>query len=267
MNEKNKGNIPPYDSPNSCGDSPHNNDEFLSANGAYNIPITDYSQILHSYQHIAKRDRSIQIIGGVFAFLSSIIELIVYLLVKPLLNNHIPLGVIAQFIWIFIVLLIINVFTIVQLVIIFRWNKNVEKVKDQRQTLAITNYKMISQISKIIVTTIFILIFNLIFFWFYSRYTVPPRPDRLIVFLRIYTALRRLTMILIFSYTIFEIWQLIKWKKRRNAVTRIEQKILDDLQKLQELVNLTKTYVDIGPFDGENEEKDDNNEDQTYFQK
>ena len=269
MNEKNKGNIPPNSNQNNSGEFPHKKRMFPSVNGAYMIPDTNYSQILDSYQHIAKKDRSIQIIGGIFAFLSSLIELIVFLLVKRLLNNYIPLGVIFQFIWIFIVLLIINVFTIVQLIIIFKWNKNVEKVKDQRQTLAKTNYKMINQISILIFTIILILIFNLIFFWFYSQYTVPPRPDRLIIFLRFYIVLRRLAGILILGYTIFEMWQLIKWIKRKKAVSHIEQKILEDLPKLQELVDLTKTFVATRLFDGENEEKDDNDENdenQTYFQ-
>ena len=130
MNEKNNGNISNY-SPNNSGDSPNNNRAFPNAFGAYSIPPTNYSQILNSYQLIAKKDRSIQIIGGIFAFLSSIVELIVFILVKPLLNNNVPLGVIAQFIWIFIVLVIINIFTIVQLIIIFRWNKNVEAVNRQ----------------------------------------------------------------------------------------------------------------------------------------
>ena len=266
MNEKNNGNTPNY-TPNNSGDSPSHIKVFPNANGAYMIPTTDFSQILNSYQHIAKKDRSIQIIGGIFAFLSSILELIVFLLVKRLLNNHVPLGVIAQFIWIFLVLLIINVFTIVQLIIIFRWNRNVEKVKHQSQTLTTTNYKMINQISRIIFTIIAILILNFVFFWFYSRYSVPPRPDRLIVFLRIYNALRRLTLLLIFSYTIFEILQLIKWIKRNNKIKKIEQKIFEDLPKLQELVDITKTYVATGPFDSENEEEeDDNDENQTYFQ-
>lgn len=266
MNENNNGNIPNC-SLNNSGDSPNNNKAFLNASGAYNIPPTNYSQILNSYQHIAKKDRSIQIIGGIFAFLSSIVELVVFLLVKPLLNYHIPLGVIAQFIWIFIVLLIINIFTIIQLIIIFRWNRNVEKVKQQRQTLTTTNYKMINQISRILFTIIAILILNLLFFWFYSRYSVPPRPDRLIVFLRIYNALRRLTLLLIFSYTIFEILQLIKWIKRNNKIKKIEQKIFEDLPKLQELADITKTYVDSSPFNEENEEKDDIAENHTYFQK
>ena len=266
MNEKNNGNITPNYSPNNSGDSPNNKKVFPSASGAYNIPLTNYSQILNSYQHIAKKDRSIQFIGGIFAFVSAIIEFVVYLLVKPLLNNHVPLGVIAQFIWIFIVLLIINAFTIAQLIIIFKWNRNVEKVKQQQQTLAMTNYKMINQISIIIFTIFSILIFNLVFFWFYSQYTVPPRPDRLVLFLKIYTFLSRLTWVLILSYSIFEIWQLIKWIKRKKAVTRIEQKILQDLPKLHELANLTKTYVDNGPNDRENEEKEDINESQTYFQ-
>jgi len=269
MNEKNNENIPNY-SPNNSGDSPNNKKAFPNAFGTYSIPPTNYSQILNSYQHIAKKDRSIQIIGGIFAFLSSIVELIVFILVKPLLNNHVPLGVIAQFIWIFIVLVIINIFTIVQLIIIFRWNRNVEEVKQQRQTLAMTNYKMINQISIIMFTIISILISNLFFFWLYSQYTVPPRPDRLILFLRIYTVLRRFTLFLILSYSIFEIWQLIKWIKRKKAITRIEQKIMEDLPKLHELANLTKTYVDNEPNDieyEENEEKDENDENQTYFQK
>ncbi len=265
MNEKNNGNIPPYDYSNDSGDSPNNKKIFPSVNRAQIEPNTEYSQILHSYQHIAKKDRSIQIIGGIFAFLSTIIEFIVFLLVKRLLNFHIPLGVLAQFIWIFIVLLIISAFTIVQLIIILRWNRNVEKAKQQRQTLALTNYKMINQISIIKFTIISILIFNLVFFWFYRQYTLPPRPDRLVIFLRIYTALRRLTWLLIFSYTIFEMWQLNKWIKRKKAVTRIEQKILEDLPKLQELANLTNTNVDTGSFDRENEEKNDDDESQTFF--
>jgi len=270
MNENNNGNIP-NNTPNNSGDSLNNIKVFPNANGAYMIPTTDYSQILDSYQHIAKKERSIQIFGSIFAFLSGIIELIVFLLVKPLLNYHIPLGVIAQFIWIFLVLFIIIVITLAQLIIIFRWNRNVEKVKQKRQTLTMTNYNMINQIARIIFTIIAILILNMVFFWFYSRYSVPPRPDRLIVFLRIYTALRRLTLLLIFSYTIFEILQLIKWIKRNNKIKKIEQKIFEDLPKLQELVDITKTYVATGPFDSENEEEeeeddDDNDENQTYFQ-
>ncbi|MHA1510081.1 MAG: hypothetical protein ACTSRX_00005, partial [Promethearchaeota archaeon] len=62
------------------------------------------------------------------------------------------------------------------------------------------------------------------------------------------------------------IWQLIKWIKRKKAITRIEQKILEDLPKLHELANLTKTYLKNGPSDIENEEKDENNENQTFFQ-
>jgi len=269
MNEKNNGNIQPNNYLNDSGDSSTNKKVFPRPSGAYMIPDTNYSQILTSYQHIAKKERSIQIIGGVFAFLSFIIELVVFLIVKPLLNYNIPLGVIAQFIWIFIVLLITNTFTIVQLIIIFKWNNNVEKVKDQRQTLAITNYKMINQISIILFTIISILVSNLAFFWFYSRYTVPPRPDRLVVFFRTYSFLRRLTLILILGYTFFEMWQLIKWVRRRRAITRIEQKILDDLPKLKELADLTKTYVVNGPFDlenGKHEEKDDNDEKQTFIQ-
>lgn len=269
MNEKNNENIPPNNNLNDNGDSSNIKKVFPSANGAYMIPDTDYSQILNSYQHKAKKERSIQLIGGAFAFLSFIIELVVFLIVKPLLNYNIPLGVIAQYIWIFIVLLIINAFTIIQLIIIFRWNNNVEKIKNQRQTLAVTNYKMINQISIIIFTIISILVSNLAFFWFYSRYTVPPRPDRLIVFLRFYTFLRRSAAIVILGYTIFEMWQLIKWVRRRIAITRIEQKILDDLPKLKELVDLTKTYVVNGPFDGKNEKnekKDDNDFNQTFIQ-
>jgi len=272
MNENNNRNMPPNSYLNDSGDTSTNKKVYPSANGAYMIPDTDYSHILNSYQHIAKKERSIQIIGGVFAFLSFIIELVVFLIVKPLLNNNIPLGVIARFIWIFIVLLIINAFTIVQLIIIFRWNNNVEKVKEQHQTLAITNYKMINQISLIIFTTISILVSILAFFWFYSQYTVPPRPDRLITFLRIYSFLRRLAMILILVYAVFEIWQLIKWVRRRRAITRIEQKILEDLPKLNELVDLTKTYVVNNSSDGENEEngknekKEDNDENQTFIQ-
>lgn len=269
MNEKNNGNIPPSNYFDDSADSSINKRVFPTANGAYMIPDTDYSQILNSYQHIAKKERSIQIIGGIFAFLSFLIELVVFLTVKPLLNNNIPLGVIAQFIWIFIVLLIINAFTIVQLIIIFRWNNNVGKVKNQHQTLASTNYKMINHISFIIFTIISILISILAFFWFYSRYTVPLRPDRLILFFRIYSFLRRLAMILILGYGVFEMWQLIKWVRRRRAITRIEQKMLDDLPKLKELVDLTKTFVVSSPFNGKKVEKDDdddNDENQTFIQ-
>ncbi len=244
MNEKNNGNNPSNYNLNRSGDSPNNKKVFPSATGAYDIPNTDYSQILNSYQTIAKKDRTIQIIGGIFAFLSSFIEIIVFLLIKRLLNFYIPLGVLAQFIWIFIVLLVINTFTIAQLIIIFRWNKNVEKVKHHRQTLAITNYKMINQISIILFTIISILILNLVFFWFYRQYTVPPRPEGLIRILRIYTFLRRLTWLLIFSYTIFEMWQLYKWNKRKKAVKRIERRILEELPKLHELANLTDIYSD-----------------------
>jgi hypothetical protein len=68
MNENNNGNIP-NDTPNNSGNSPNNIKIFPSANGAYMIPTTDYSQILDSYQHIARKERSIQIIGSIFAFL------------------------------------------------------------------------------------------------------------------------------------------------------------------------------------------------------
>ena len=71
MNEKNNGNITPNYSSNNRGDSPNNKKVFPSAYGAYNIPPTNYSQILNSYQHIAKKDRSIQYIGGIFAFVSA----------------------------------------------------------------------------------------------------------------------------------------------------------------------------------------------------
>ena len=271
MDENNNRNMLPNNNLNDSGDSVNKEKVFPRINGAYMIPDTDYSQILNSYQHIAKKERSIQLIGGIFAFLSFIIELVVFLIVKPLLNFNIPLGVIAQCIWRDIVLLVINAFTIVQLIIIFKWNNNVEKIEIQDQTLAITNYKMINHISIIIFTIISILISNLAFFWFYSRYSVPPRPDRLIVFLRMYSFLRRLAMILILGYTIFEMWQLIKWVRRRSAINRIEQKILDDLPKLKELVDFTKTYVDNDPFDRENgkkEEKydDDNDENKTFIQ-
>ncbi len=274
MNEKNNGNIPPNYYSNNSGDSPHNKKIFPSVNGAKKGQNTEYSQILNSYQHIAKKERTIQIIAGIFAFLSSFIEIIIFLLVKPLLRYHIPVGVIAQFIAIFVVLLIINAFSFAQLIIIFRWNKNVGKVKQQRQTLVITNYKMINQISFILYTVISILILNLVFFWFYKQYPGPTRPAQggLVVFWRIYMGLRRLTWILIFSYTIFEMWQLNKWIKRKQAITRIEQKILEELPLLQELANLTKTYGEMGSFNREieennDEEDDDNDENQTYFQK
>ena len=287
MNEKNNGNIPPNYYSNNSGDSPNNKKVFPKANGAYDIPNTDYSQILNSYQHIAKKARLIQIIGGIFAFLSSFIEIIIFLLIKPLLNFHIPIGVISQFIAIFVVLLIINAFTFAQLFIIFRWNKNVGKVKQQRQTLVMTNYKMINQISIIKFTIISILILNLVFFWFYKQYPGPARPaqDGLIVFWRIYMGLRRLTWLLIFSYTFFEMWQLNKWIKRKQAITRIEQKILEELPLLQELSELTDIYDDNTPFNNENweefpkkeektysereneENNDNNDENQTYFHK
>lgn len=290
MNEKNNGNIPPNYSSNNSGDSPNNKRTFPSSNGAYNIPKTDYSQILNSYQHIAKKERTIQIIAGIFTFLSSFIEIIIFLLVKPLLKYHIPVGVIAQFIAIFVVLLVINAFTFAQLIIIFRWNKNVRKVKQQRQTLAMTNYKMINQISIILFTVISILVLNLVFFRFYKQYPGPTRPiqDRLLVFWRIYNGLRRLTWLLIFSYTIFEMVQLNKWLKRKKAITRIEQKILEELPLLQELADLTENYDDNAPFnyknnnnweefpkkedetfsERENEKNDDNDdENKTYFQR
>ena len=287
MNEKNNGNIPPNYYSNNSGDSPNNKRAFPSANGAYNIPNTDYSQIFNSYQHIAKKARSIQIIAGIFAFLSSFIEIIIFLLIKPLLNFHIPIGVISQFIAIFVVLLIINAFTFAQLFIIFRWNKNVGKVKQQRQTLVMTNYKMINQISIIKFTIISILILNLVFFWFYKQYPGPARPvqDGLIGFWRIYMGLRRLTWLLIFSYTIFEMVQLNKWLKRKKAITQIEEKILEELPLLQELANLTEIYDDNAPLNNEyweefpknegspytqreNEENDDNDdENMTYFQR
>ena len=269
MNEKNNGNIPPNYYSNNSGDSPNNKRVFPSVNGAYNIPSTDYSQILNSYQHIAKKARSIQIIGGIFAFLSSFIEIIIFLLIKPLLNFHIPIGVIAQFIAIFVVLLIINAFTFAQLIIIFRWNRNVGKVKQQRQTLAMTNYKMINQISIIIFTIISILILNLVFFWFYKQYPGPTRPlqDGLLVFWRIYMGLRRLTWVLIFSYTIFEMVQLNKWIKRKQAITRIEQKILGELPELQELANLTDIYDDNAPLNNDNWEEFPKKEDKTYSER
>ncbi len=267
MNEKNNGNISPNYNSNNSGDSPHNNEIIPSVNGAYNIPNTDYSQILNSYQHIAKKDRAIQIIAGIFAFLSSFIEIIIFLLVKPLLRYHIPIGVIAQFIAIFLVLLVINVFTFAQLIIIFRWNKNVGKVKQQHQTLAIINYKMINQISIILFTVISIIILNLLFFRVYRQYPGPPRPlqGKLLTFWRIYMILRKITWVLIFSYTIFEIVQLNKWIKRKKAIKRIEQKILEELPKLEELADLTKTYFDTN--DEKNEDYDEDDENQTYLQK
>ena len=84
-----------------------------------------------------------------------------------------------------------------------------------------------------------------------------------------YIDLVLLLLPLILGYTVFEMWQLIKWVRRRRTITRIEQKILDDLPKLKELADLTKTYVVNGPFDVENrknEEKDDNDENQTFIQ-
>lgn len=274
MNERNNGNLPPNYAPYRKRDSSGGNNNFPGVNEDTRIPNTEYSQILQSYQHVARKERSIQIIAGLFAFFSTLIELIVFTLVRRLLNFKIPIHILSRFIAIFVVLLIINIFSIAQLVIIFRWNQNVDKAKLQRQTLATANYKMIGQISVIQIIIILILILNLVFFWFYRQYPGPTRPsqNRLVLFWRIYTALRRLTWLLIFSYTIFEMFQLSKWIKRKNAVSRMELKILEELPKLNELAELIKNNDDdwpvtdedseFNPFNQNNREKKNNNNDE-----
>jgi hypothetical protein len=197
-----------------------------------------YSQLHTSYTVFTKKEQIVQLTGMIFILLSFSIELIVYFMVQRILPLFRP-DLIWKLSYIFIVLFVITFLAIIQFVIIYRWNRSMDRASST--SLTRVNYRLVDQIRTMIILVSIILFFCLVYFYLYNQYRLPP-PDQVgPIFRRLigqYRALLSISWILITGYFLLEIWQIFRWIRRNSAVRRLERKIIGEIPNFNELADL-----------------------------
>ena len=132
-----------------------------------------YTQLHTSYNVFTKKEVSIQITGIIFIFFSLILELAVYLFVRRILPFVRP-TLVWKLIYIFIVVFVITILALGQFIIIYRWNKSVDRMSSSSSSLTLVNYRLVDQIRTMILLVSIILFFSLSYYYLYNQYQLPP---------------------------------------------------------------------------------------------
>jgi len=132
-----------------------------------------YTQLHTSYNIFTKKEVSIQITGMIFIFFSLILELAVYLFVRRILPFVRP-TLVWKLIYIFIVVFVITILALGQFIIIYRWNKSVDRMSSSSSSLTLVNYRLVDQIRTMILLVSIILFFSLSYYYLYNQYQLPP---------------------------------------------------------------------------------------------
>ena len=197
-----------------------------------------YSQLHTSYNVFTKKEQIVQLTGMIFILLSFSIEIIVYSLIQRILPVIRP-DLIWKLSYVFLILFVITILAFIQFIIIYRWNRSVDR--GSSTSLTRVNYRLVDQIRTMIILVSTILFFCLWYFRLYNQYPLPP-PDQVSpLFRRLitqYRALLRLSWILIAGYFVLEIWQLFRWVRRNSAVRRLERKIINEIPNFDELADI-----------------------------
>ncbi len=212
-----------------------------------NIQSLEYQSLRQQYQSVTRKNQLIQTVGTIFTVITLFIEYFIYHLAKRL-NSLVDRIHILRFAGIFGILFFISVLAIIQLVVIHKWNTQVNvqtrktsKALNQTQiSLTRSQYHIIEQIKFIQFLIILTLILSAIFFILYRNYIVIPINTRFPAVFRLYRTLLRLSAFLCLIYTVFEIAQLRVWTKRLKIINRIENRIVEEIPELDELTRILK---------------------------
>lgn len=204
----------------------------------YSANPPDYDQLKAHYQHTAHKEIVIQFFGSIFILLSFFIE---FLVMGLLWRIHNAIGIsfrqlFQRFGFFVIVLIGITILSIIQYMIIHRWNKS---IRTQSQSLTRSNYYLISQIKSLRTIIIIIIIISL----FYLRRIIKaefPSVSQYERVLRLYKFLLGISWLIVLGYFTLEIFQFFKWNKKLSAITHLEEKIIHDIPRLDELNRLAE---------------------------
>ncbi len=240
--ENNNSNKNPHDNfYHNSNDDPNSHDKIIENKDQtyfskeHSDKLLNYNQIREKFENSARKEKIIQIIGFSFIVLSLFIELVIYLLARKVMGK-VERHPIFRYTSIFMVLFVITIFALMQFKIISKWNKNIHT---NQTNLSKSNYEILDQINLIKTYILIILILNLTFFWLFRKY-MAELPEIIVTtdINRIYRAALFSARFLIVIYSIFEIWQYIRWSNRLKRIHRIENMIIDEFPNIQDLSNI-----------------------------
>jgi hypothetical protein len=197
----------------------------------------NYIELSNSYRQGLKTERTIQNVGSFFSLFTSCIEILVFILLDKMLDRNVPTEIILRNIGIFVILFVISISAMMQLKIIRNWNKTVNQTN---KSLTHANYQIISKMRTIQAITVLILILNCLFIYQFNQISIPRNVNRLHTLYRMYLLLRRVAYYTILIYSVFEVYQLIRWTKRIESANQIESIIMDEMPGLKELSELNE---------------------------
>ena len=206
-----------------------------------------YTQLHTSYNIFTKKEVSIQITGMIFIFFSLFLEFAVYLWVRKILPFVRP-DLVWRLIYIFIVVFVITILALGQFVIIYRWNKRVDRMSSSSSSLTLVNYRLVDQIRTMILLVSIILFFSLSYYYLYNQYRLPPIDQVPPIYRRVVNTtsfLLRVSWLITTGYFILEIWQLIRWIQRNSATRRLERKIIKEIPNFDELAKFAEFSDDF----------------------
>lgn len=194
-----------------------------------------YIAMKNSFRHNAKKENIIQIIGFLFIAITAVIEMIILGMARNIANRNDRFRI-FNFISIYLLLAFITILASYQFFVIYHWNR---KILSTSQSMATSNYTLINKMRKIQTIIICILVLSAIFLWIFQNYLIGYRVNpQLATLAARYNFYLRRSRLLVAIYTLFEIWQLVRWSKRISSINTIEKLMLNDFPDIEELDKL-----------------------------